>query len=96
MDHSKTCRFDWFQTGNEVVINIYSKMPIPSRSLVRANPVKVNIQVVFGDDKKEFYKEIVLKGSIDVENSKINYLASKTEITLRKKPLTQWPTLELN
>jgi len=96
IDRSKTCRFDWFQTGNDVVINVYSKMPIPSLSSIEANPVRVNIQVVFGEDKKEFYKEIVLNGSIDVEKSVINYLPSKTEITLKKHPQQQWPSLELN
>lgn len=96
IDRSKACRFDWFQTGNDVVINVYSKMPIPSLSLVEANPVKINILVVFGEDKKEFYKEIVLNGIVDLEKSKINYLPSKTEITLKKHQLVQWPDLELN
>lgn len=96
VDRSKTCRFDWFQTGNDVVINVYSKMPIPTLSLVEANPVKINILVVFGEDKKEFYKEIVLNGIVDLEQSKISYLPSKTEITLKKHQLVQWPDLELN
>lgn len=96
VDRSKTCRFDWFQTGNEVVINVYSKMPIPSLSAIQANPVKAVIQIVFGEDRKEFYKEIVLRSSIDVESSEVNYMPSKTEITLKKSPQTQWARLELN
>lgn len=95
VDRSQTCRFDWFQTGEDVVINVYSKMPIPSLSLIEANPVKVNILVVFGEDKKEFYKELVLMGPVDVATSRVNYLAAKTEITLKKLPQTQWSNLEL-
>ena len=96
VDRSKTCRFDWFQTGDDVVINVYSKMPIPSLSLIEANPVKINILVVFGEEKKEFYKELVLYSAVDVATSCVNYLASKTEITLKKAPQTQWPSLELS
>lgn len=77
------------------MINVYSKMPIPSLSLIEANPVKVNILVVFGEDKKEFYKELVLMGPVDVATSRVNYLAAKTEITLKKLPQTQWSNLEL-
>ncbi|XP_054712719.1 cysteine and histidine-rich domain-containing protein 1-like [Uloborus diversus] len=89
------CRYDWHQTGNSVVISVYSKCPLPELSFVKANPVKLQIHIVFGKEKNIFDEEIVLFGIIDVENCSVNYLGSKVEIKLKKSELVAWKDLPL-
>ena len=56
------CRYDWHQTGNVVVISVYSKCPIPDLSFVEANQVKLHIHITFGEKKCVFDEEILLFG----------------------------------
>ncbi|RWS01847.1 cysteine and histidine-rich domain (chord)-containing: zinc binding protein-like protein [Dinothrombium tinctorium] len=95
-DKSKTCRYDWHQTSGNVVVTIYSKVPIPSLSTIRANPVKLHAFVTFGaTEKKEFEINVPLFGIIDVENSIVNYLSTKVEISFKKAEPVAWKQLTL-
>ena len=90
MDRSSTARLDWYQTGDVVVVSIFSKLPIPSESLILANPVKLSIRIVFGEDRLEFEKDMTLFGIVDVQKSHVSYKETKVEITLKKDELVSW------
>lgn len=87
------CRYDWHQTGNSVVISVYSKCPLPDLSSVEANPVKLHIHIVFGKEKSVFDQQIILFGVIDIASSCVTYLGSKVEIKLKKAELVSWKDL---
>ncbi|VDO94786.1 unnamed protein product [Soboliphyme baturini] len=38
---SSTCRYDWFQTGNDVTVNIYAKAVLPLDSCISASSVSL-------------------------------------------------------
>lgn len=91
-----SCRFDWFQFGNNVVVTVYSKNPIPTCCSVQANQVHLKVTITFGLDRKRFEKSFNLFGVVDLSKSSVVYSPNKTEITLRKVDFIQWPTLESN
>ncbi|XP_023235491.1 cysteine and histidine-rich domain-containing protein 1-like [Centruroides sculpturatus] len=90
-----SCRYDWHQTGSQVVVSVYSKLPDPDLSCIDANPVKLSIHIVFGEEKSVFDLHLLLCGVIDVEKSKVSYLSSKVEINLRKAEPISWRKLFL-
>jgi hypothetical protein len=90
LDRSRTCRLDWYQTGDVVVVSIYSKLPIPTESLIQANAVKLSIRITFGEDRQPFEQDIVLFGIIDVSKSEVSFKETKVEITLKKDELVSW------
>lgn len=92
-DPGKTCRFDWHQTADTVVITIYSKLPNPQKSKIQANSVKINILVVFSVKEKVFSKEMILYNPIEVGNSFVEFTPSKVEVSLKKKESVSWPKL---
>lgn len=57
-----TCRYDWHQTGSDVVISVFAKTSIPDKSFVELNPVKCRIHLVFGAERNVFEKTIILGG----------------------------------
>uniref|UniRef100_A0A3P8Y2L0 Cysteine and histidine-rich domain-containing protein 1 n=1 Tax=Esox lucius TaxID=8010 RepID=A0A3P8Y2L0_ESOLU len=88
------CRFDWHQTGSQVIISIYAKNAVPELSYVEANSTMVNIRVVF-DGEKEFEQKIHLWGVINASSSRVNMMAAKMEISLRKEESNTWARLDL-
>ena len=56
------CRYDWHQTGSQVVISVFAKASHPDKSFVNANAVKCKIHIVFGEEQSVFDTEIVLGG----------------------------------
>ncbi|XP_015782482.1 cysteine and histidine-rich domain-containing protein 1 [Tetranychus urticae] len=96
-DSLKTsCRYDWHQTGNNVVLTIYSKFPLPDKSLIKANRVKISVAITFGDkDEKIFSHDFILFGIIDTENSSVEFTPSKVEICMKKSDKSYWSRLEL-
>ncbi|KAG7470909.1 hypothetical protein MATL_G00118930 [Megalops atlanticus] len=88
------CRFDWHQTGGQVMISIYAKNSIPELSFVEGNSTKLNIHIVF-DGEKEFEQNINLWGVIDVSKSIMNMMATKIEIAMKKAEPMTWARLDL-
>lgn len=88
------CRFDWHQTGTQVIISIYAKNSIPELSYVDANSTTVNIHVIF-EGEKEFEQNINLWGVIDVNKSIVNMMAAKIEIAMKKSEPMSWARLDL-
>ncbi|XP_041114517.1 cysteine and histidine-rich domain-containing protein 1-like [Polyodon spathula] len=88
------CRFDWHQTGGQVIITIYAKNSIPELTYVDANSSVLNIHVIFEGDK-EFEQKISMWGVIDVSKSHLNMTATKIEITMKKSEPITWARLDL-
>uniref|UniRef100_A0A669FB67 Cysteine and histidine-rich domain-containing protein 1 n=1 Tax=Oreochromis niloticus TaxID=8128 RepID=A0A669FB67_ORENI len=88
------CRFDWHQTGTQVIISIYAKNAVPELSYVDANSTTLNIHIIF-DGEKEFEQKISLWGVIDVSKSLVNMMAAKIEVAMKKSEAMSWARLDL-
>ncbi|XP_052423667.1 cysteine and histidine-rich domain-containing protein 1 [Carassius gibelio] len=88
------CRFDWHQTGSQVIISIYAKNSVPELSLVEGNSTVLKIHIIF-EGEKEFEKQISLWGVIDASKSLVNMMATKIEVVLKKAEPMSWSRLDL-
>uniref|UniRef100_A0A8C2TLB3 Integrin subunit beta 1 binding protein 2 n=1 Tax=Coturnix japonica TaxID=93934 RepID=A0A8C2TLB3_COTJA len=88
-----SCRQDWHQTGNQVVVTIYGKNPLPTLSSVKANRTVLEVHVIF-EGNKIFQAELDLWGVIDTEKSFVSMVPTKVEITLCKSSPGAWARLE--
>ncbi|KAM9331870.1 cysteine and histidine-rich domain-containing protein 1 isoform 1-T2 [Pholidichthys leucotaenia] len=88
------CRFDWHQTGSQVIISIYAKNAVPDLSFVDANSTTLNINIIF-EGEKEFEQKIILWGVIDVSQSIVNMMAAKIEVSMKKAEPMSWARLDL-
>lgn len=61
-ENSVACRYDWHQTGSQVVISVFAKASLPDKSYVDLNPVKCKIHIVFGENRSVFDTELLLGG----------------------------------
>ncbi|XP_033507588.1 cysteine and histidine-rich domain-containing protein 1 [Epinephelus lanceolatus] len=87
------CRYDWHQTGNNVVVSIYAKNANPEFCCIEANRTVLSCQIQFENDKL-FKREFRFWGVVDVKQSFVNMVPSKVEITLRKADQVAWGKLE--
>lgn len=87
------CRFDWHQTGNNVVVTIYAKSANPEFCCIEANQTVLSCQIQFENDKI-FKREFHFWGVINVKQSSVNMVPSKVEISLRKADQVSWGKLE--
>lgn len=93
-DTGNSCRLDWHQTGRDVVITIYSKLPIPGKCKIEASCVKLKLYIVFsGNEELIFTKDFLLYDIIEADQSFVVFTPSKVEISLKKKESTSWPRL---
>ncbi|KAM6985204.1 cysteine and histidine-rich domain-containing protein 1 [Aplochiton taeniatus] len=88
------CRFDWHQTGAQVIVSVYAKNSVPELSYVEANSTMLHIHILFEGDK-EFEQKINLWGVIDVSKTVVNMMAAKVEITMKKSEPMTWARLDL-
>ncbi|XP_022647802.1 cysteine and histidine-rich domain-containing protein 1-like isoform X1 [Varroa destructor] len=95
-EQAVTCRYDWHQTGSDVVISVFAKTSIPDKSFVELNPVKCRIHLVFGAERNVFEKTIILGGIVDVASSSVNFFGSKVEIAMKKAEAVSWQHLVWN
>jgi len=59
---SLDCRYDWHQTGTQVIVVVYAKEFSPELSTVLANGVKLSINLEFPGKKEYFAKDFLLSG----------------------------------
>uniref|UniRef100_A0A8C5DJG0 CS domain-containing protein n=1 Tax=Gouania willdenowi TaxID=441366 RepID=A0A8C5DJG0_GOUWI len=83
------CRYDWHQTGKNVVVTIYAKNANPERSSVNANQTVVS-KYFFILQHEPMQQNFV----IDVKKSSVYMVPSKLEITLCKADQVSWGKLE--
>lgn len=55
------CRYDWHQTATHVIVTVYAKLCDPTTTFVDANPIRLNMNIVFGD-AAVFTLDIELRG----------------------------------
>ena len=89
-----SCRFDWHQTGPNVTISVFSKVADPEKTVIQANKISVNINIVFDGGKSLFEQSIHLKEEIIPDQSNVKMLGTKVEITLKKAEPFSWSGLE--
>lgn len=77
----------------QVTLVLYAKNPLPAKSLVEANQVKLKAAITFGADQKEYENTFELFGTIDVEKSNVTYYASKVEVVMKKDEPITWTKL---
>lgn len=95
-DKSKTCRLDWHQTADEVVISLFAKSSSPDECTILANPVKLNVSLVFASDRKQYVNEFTLFGQINLGQSHVFFSPNKVEITLKKAEPVRWTNLQID
>lgn len=64
-DESKEvkCRYDWHQTGSNVVVAIYAKLYHYEKSFVKLNPIRLAVKLVFPQQENaEFNLDVELRG----------------------------------
>ncbi|XP_071532663.1 cysteine and histidine-rich domain-containing protein 1 [Panulirus ornatus] len=88
------CRYDWHQTATHVYVAVYAKLSHPATTFVEANPIRLNVHIVFGE-AMVFTLDNELCGLIDVDQSSVSLAASKVEIKLRKAEPSSWRTLSI-
>ncbi|XP_019711625.1 cysteine and histidine-rich domain-containing protein 1 [Hippocampus comes] len=87
------CRHDWHQTAKSVVVTIYAKNANAEYSCIEANGTVISCHIQFESDKI-FKRDFQLWGVISVQQSAVNMVPSKVEITLRKADEVAWGKLE--
>lgn len=89
------CRYDWHQTGNNVVVAIYAKMYDYRISCVQVNPIRLKVHLVFPQQNNAtFDMDLELRGVVDVSKTTVQMMGTKVEITLCKAELGSWPKLD--
>lgn len=93
-DQTIKCRYDWHQTGNNVVVAIYAKMYDYRISTVQLSPIRLKVHIVFPQQSNAaFDLDVELRGVIDVQKSAVNMMGTKVEIVMTKAELGSWPKL---
>ncbi|KAK5893282.1 hypothetical protein CgunFtcFv8_006170 [Champsocephalus gunnari] len=87
------CRYDWHQTGDNVIVTIYAKNANPKFSSIEANRTVLSCQIQF-ENIKIFKKDFRFWGVVNVKKSSVNMVPSKVEVTLRKADKVTWGKLE--
>lgn len=89
------CRMDWHQTATQVVVTVYAKMYHYQRSVVRLNPIRLSMCLVFPQQNNHEYNvDLELRGVVDVAKSKVQMFGTKVEVTLIKAEPGSWAKLD--
>ncbi|OAF71982.1 CHORD domain-containing protein 1 [Intoshia linei] len=92
----KECKMDWSNSTKDVVIALYSKMPVVPLCTIKANRIKICIDLVYENGKSILKKELELYESIDPILSYVRYSHMKTEIILCKEIPKPWDKLTVS
>ena len=61
-EQATNCRFDHHQTGGFVVVTVYSKNSVPDQTTIKANKIKLELNITFEGGTKVFSKTLDLYG----------------------------------
>ncbi|VDM17210.1 unnamed protein product [Hydatigera taeniaeformis] len=89
------CRFDWFQMPDTVTLSVYAKNVLPESADVRCNSVFLTLSFLYDGGKSHFEKSFNLFGLIDPDTSRLNLMATKLEVVMRKAEACSWSALEV-
>lgn len=87
------CRYDYYQQGEVVMANVYSKNIDRSTSSIEFLPQTLKVKLQFKDGN-HFFKDIELFGEVDPARCKFEFLSTKVEVTLIKATPITWEGLE--
>uniref|UniRef100_A0A5S6QDN0 CS domain-containing protein n=1 Tax=Trichuris muris TaxID=70415 RepID=A0A5S6QDN0_TRIMR len=87
------CRYDWFQTGEAVTVNIYARAALVEKCRISLSSVHLKAEIAFDYGEKFFDLDVPLWGEVDVAASSAVLNASKVEIQLRKANPGAWASL---
>lgn len=89
------CKHDFHQAGNNfAILTVYSKNSVPDSTTIKANKIKLDIDITYDGGNKTFKKSFDLFGVIKVEESKAEFYGTKVEIKLKKADVVSWPKLD--
>ncbi|XP_054003684.1 cysteine and histidine-rich domain-containing protein morgana [Hylaeus anthracinus] len=89
----KECRLDWHQTGTFVVVSIFAKRYKPNQSVIKLNPIRLSVDLLFAEDNSRYAIDLELRGVVDISQSSANMLPTKVEIKLKKAEPGSWAKL---
>ncbi|XP_060523809.1 cysteine and histidine-rich domain-containing protein morgana [Cylas formicarius] len=96
-DGQVQCRWDYHQTGSFVIVSIYAKEYSPSKSVIKLNPIRLNVSLVFPRQSDSVFNlDLELRGVVDVASSQATMYGTKVEIKLKKAEPGTWAKLEAN
>ncbi|XP_005089581.2 cysteine and histidine-rich domain-containing protein 1 [Aplysia californica] len=95
MSEEKQVRMDWHQTPSTVCLSIFAKVAMPDRTVVKANRVCCQVDIVYEGGNNVYNKTFILREAIDPNRSDVKLLGTKVEINLKKASAFSWPSLEL-
>ncbi|KAF7273806.1 hypothetical protein GWI33_013498 [Rhynchophorus ferrugineus] len=91
------CRWDYHQTGPFMVMSVYAKEYSPSKSVIKINPIRVYINLIFPkQNNASFELDIELSGIVAIPECKATMYGTKVEIKLKKAEAGNWTKLERN
>lgn len=53
---------DWHQTPTHVVVSVYAKKYVPSRSFIKLNPIHLTVVLFFVEENSTYDLDIELRG----------------------------------
>lgn len=56
------CRHEWHQTGSHVIVEVYGKKFDPTKSTIKANGVKLKVELYFPEEGGFYREEWILAG----------------------------------
>lgn len=90
------CKHDFHQAGNNfAILTVYSKNADPEKTVIKANKIKLDIDISFEGGVKSFKNSFDLFGVIKFEESKVEFYQTKVEIKLKKADPISWPKFEI-
>ena len=90
-----SCRWDWHQTGGNVVVAVYAKNYDYKKSFVKVSPVRLMVKLVFPkENNSEFNIDLELRGLIDASKTTAHMFGTKVEISMPKTEGGKWPMLD--
>ncbi|KAL1246035.1 BSD domain-containing protein [Trichinella spiralis] len=84
-EHKRSkCRFDWFQTADNVYVNVYAKLINPTKTEIATSDQTLRGKVYYNNQDDIFELNIPLWAPVIPSESVVNISSSKLEIVLRK------------
>ncbi|XP_055377534.1 cysteine and histidine-rich domain-containing protein morgana [Condylostylus longicornis] len=89
------CRYDWHQTGKDVIVAIYAKLYHYENSSIEINPIRLKVSLCFPEQNNaKFELDLELRGIIDVKKTTAKMYGTKVEIIMPKAEPGSWAKLD--
>ncbi|KRZ61420.1 Cysteine and histidine-rich domain-containing protein 1 [Trichinella nativa] len=96
-EHKRSkCRFDWFQTADNVHVNVYAKLINPTKTEIATSDQTLRGKVHYNNQDDIFELNIPLWAPVIPSESVVNISSTKLEIVLRKTEKFRWSDLHFD